>query len=357
MASASSWPGSQSNQTGVRTDLRTDGWRAAGWEGAGPAIACFSLFTAQLLLAALPIGACGRTKRGYGTVCVLVAWGVGAWAWWRGVPRKRKWCERAARPSTPLFRRPLSRRGTHTPHSHAMSAPPGYPGAWPETPSARTPGRLGAQGAQARACNRRNEERQLGASARPAVAAPGHCRVPGAFSPVFTSPGWPQLLSLHVCCPILAEGSREGVASRVRMPNTRAQLLSGPAPTLPLSHSRPAPLSPLHIGGAPPSAPPAGYPGTAPTSKPVFGGGGAPPASWGGYTMGQPGQQQAPYGGGLGPAGYGAYGAPGYPGAYQGYPGPNAGGGQQMYAGGPAAGSDCLGPCLLALCCCCMMNN
>jgi len=144
--------------------------------------------------------------------------------------------------------------------------------------------------------------------------------------------------------------------------------------TRPSSHSSPPlPLSPPHThtpGGAPPSAPPAGYPGTAPISKPIFGGGGAAPASWGGYTMGGPPQaggyagqqqQQPPYGG-LGPAGYGG-GAPGYPGAYSGYPGgpgggyPGPGGGQQMYAGGPASGSACLGPCLLALCCCCMMNN
>lgn len=116
--------------------------------------------------------------------------------------------------------------------------------------------------------------------------------------------------------------------------------------------------SPIPTGGAPPSAPPAGYPGTTAAAKPVFGGA---PASWGGYTMGG-GQPGGPYGG-LGPSGYGGAAATGYPGAYAGYPGgpgqgyPGPGGGQQMYAGGPAAGSDCLGPCLLALCCCCMMNN
>lgn len=118
----------------------------------------------------------------------------------------------------------------------------------------------------------------------------------------------------------------------------------------------PPPSPNTNIGGAAPSAPPAGYPGTGGgQSKPVFGGGGAP-ASWGGYTIGGappgPNGGQYPYGAyGVGPAGYGG----GYGGG--GYPGGGYGGGQQMYAGGPASSSDCLGPCLLALCCCCMMSN
>jgi hypothetical protein len=234
-----------------------------------------------------------------------------------------------------------------------MSAPPGYPGALlcracivlvcgrgVQRNSVRRPGRKergDAVGRHARWCwrGKRAGRGETKKTAPPVRGAQGRGQLPRLGRRSTASRAWPGLCVRARASGRFGRGERREAGRHSQPAGPRLLAVS----ILTKTHSLPPSKQTPHAGGAAPSAPPAGYPGTAPQSKPVFGGGGAPPASWGGYTIGGQGQAPGAYPpgayGGVGPAGYGAAYGGGYPGGY--------GGGQQMYAGGPAASSDCLG--------------